>query len=159
METGNREVMFLRPEYWRWHKTVLLSQPAPRRNWASVGITAGVSNRAFPKHSCTAVSSSCLPFCWDYPNSKRNPRTCFLCSRRNIGSTRLKKKRVCATASWYISYRSFWKMHSGSVSGGISISLLELRPLIVLQSSFKALDGKNMDTKVNGNISFSFSNN
>lgn len=30
--------------------------------------------------------------------------------------------------------------------------------MIILQSSIKALDGKNMDTKVNGNIGVNFSN-
>lgn len=35
---------------------------------------------------------------------------------------------------------------------GSSISCCSFSPMIILQSSVKALDGNNMDTKVNGNI-------
>lgn len=93
VETGSKELMFLRQKYCRWLKTVLLSQSAPYRNAARavalLELLQVFQIETFQSDSmacCTTVSSGsscCLPFCWEYPNSKRNPRTCFLYCRRN----------------------------------------------------------------------------
>lgn len=91
LEARNR--CFSGPEYCRWLKTVLLSQPTPYRNSARAVALSELLQvfeiETFRSDSvaCCAIvssrSSCCLPFCWDYPNSERNPRTCFLYCRRN----------------------------------------------------------------------------
>lgn len=172
LEARNR--CFSGPKYCRWLKTVLLSQPTPYRNSARavalLELLQVFEIETFQSDSmacCTIVSSRsscCLPFCWDYPNSKRNPRTCFLYCRRNAIAQGWQNPRVCATGIMVYHMRAsegwtqvvvLWEF---TFPGG-SISCFSFSPMIILQSSIKALDGKKMDTKVNGNIGINFSNN
>ena len=88
-----RNWCFSGPKHCRWLQTVSPSQPAPYRNSARAvallellqvfQIETFQSDRMACCTTVSSKSSCCLPFCWDYPNSKRNSRTCFLYCRRN----------------------------------------------------------------------------
>lgn len=73
-------------------------------------------------------SSCCLPFCWDYPNSKGNPRTWFLYCKRN-GIAQGCKWGLC-TGRHGVYHESLWKRDSGSIPARIPHFLVLLLLII-----------------------------